>query len=757
MLTRFARNAFLGLLLATVSMVSNGLAKQTARHAHFNDSTASLLADHGPIWVTFQNEIRNFRPPADALIQQIESLRLIPELDSWSTETLLILHQLSREELDTDQTRELYERLATQANVAHDISEVVRERGENSAETRYDYCEVARLSYRIQRRLAIWNSLLESKTQLEVNQKAVTQSFGTGSVPHQRLLDDLASGQIDPVWRDYLMLDSLESVMANTSPGSPKVKSAAREVLARIYSPVLDDEQADYVISVVSPYSIELLKDVASLPVDEMELLRRIENYELSPSSLTGYYLNDQYQNLLWSEKPAENAIASAIETHYRNANIRLSFSERLLNRLLPKLPEIEQPVDQNIKGARVLGKSRVSNQLRVNLIPDDSQIQFNVETRGDVQSDTVAKTKVFRVTNLGKANYEVFQNVTINKDGIEAVGDPYARSKANQFLVGVESTLDRHPILGGLARKIAEKNLQRDASETDRMYKRTVESSAEEQMRTQVSEQLQVVRELAYTKLFQPLFGMDLEPEPKQLATTEDQMVVRYRIGGRDQMAANTARPLDSASSLMSFQLHQSAINNAISRIGLNGNQFTIDELVAHLRGFIGAENSTQPRVKSDRHAEIGFAYFDPILVEFQEGQLKVTLNLRSLKIGEKGKVWKNVSLTAAYRFVRDGMKIQLQQNDDGTRIRGKRLRFGDRAAISTVMKVLFKKEYSVESLPDKIAQRIDTSQLEISQLSVSDGWLAVSVDDREFNTAQETVFDILRTSSSRKLINRR
>jgi hypothetical protein len=757
MLTRFARNAFLGLLLATVSMVSNGLAKQTAQHAHFNDSTASLSADHGPIWVTFQNEIRNFRPPADALIQQIESLRLIPELDSWSTETLSILHQLSQVELDTDQTRELYERLATQANVAHDISEVVRERGENSAETRYDYCEVARLSYRIQRRLAIWNSLLESKIQLEVNQAAVTQSFGTGSVPHQRLLDDLASGQIDPVWRDYLMLDSLESVMANTSPGSPKVKSAAREVLARIYSPVLDDEQANYVISVVSPYSIQLLKDVASLPVDEMELLRRIENYELSSSSLTGYYLNDQYQNLLWSEKPDENAIARAIETHYRNANIRLSFSERLLNRLLPKLPEIEQPVDQNIKGARVLGKSRVSNQLRVNLIPDDSQIQFNVETRGDVQSDTVAKTKVFRVTNLGKANFEVFQNVTINKEGIEAVGDPYARSKANQFLVGVESTLDRHPILGGLARKIAEKNLQRDASETDRMYKRTVESSAEEQMRTQVSEQLQVVRELAYTKLFQPLFGMDLEPEPKQLATTEDQMVVRYRIGGRDQMAANTARPLDSASSLMSFQLHQSAINNAISRIGLNGNQFTIDELVAHLRGFIGAENSTQPSVKSDRHAEIGFAYFDPILVEFQEGQLKVTLNLRSLKIGEKGKVWKNVSLTAAYRFVRDGMKIQLQQNDDGTRIRGKRLRFGDRAAISTVMKVLFKKEYSVESLPDKIAQRIDTSQLEISQLSVSDGWLAVSVDDREFNTAQETVLDILRTSSSRKLINRR
>ncbi|MDA7859238.1 hypothetical protein N9A76_02075 [Mariniblastus sp.] len=757
MLTRYARNAFLGLLFATLSMASNGLAKQTAQHAHFNDGTASLSGDRGPVWVTFQNEIRNYRPPADALIQQIESLALIPELDSWSTETLSILGQLSQEELSAGQTRELYERLESQANVAREISEVVRQRCESSTETKYDYCEVARLSYRIKRRLAIWNLILDSKAVFEANQQAVTHSFGTVSVSHQRLLDDLAESNIDPVWRDYLMLESLASVMATASPGSPKIKTAAREVLARIYSPVLDKEQASYVMSAISPYSLQLLKDVATLPFDEMELFRRIENYESNPSSLTGYYLNDQYQNLLWSEKPDETAMARAIETHYRNANIRLAFSERFLNRLLPKLPEIEQPVDQKIKGARVLGKSRISNQLRVNLIPDDTQIQLNVETRGDVQSDTVAKTKVFKLTNLGRANFEVFQNIMINEEGIEAVGDPYARAKANQLLVGVESGLDNHPILGGIARKIAKNNLKREASETDRMYKQTVESSVEEQMREQVGEQLQVLRELAYTKLFQPLFGMDLEPEPKQLSTTEDQMVVRYRIGGRDQMAANTARPLDRASSLMSFQLHQSAINNAISRIGLNGNKFTVDELVEHLKEFVGAGDSAEPRAKSDKHAEIGFAYFDPILVEFQEDQLKVTLNLKSLKIGEKGKVWKNVSLTAAYRFVRDGMKIQLQQNDDGTRIRGKRLRFGDKAAISTVMKVLFKKEYSVASLPEKIAQRIDTSQLEISQLSVSDGWLAVSVDDRELNTAQETVLDILRTSSSRKLINRR
>ena len=82
MLTRFARNAFLGLLLATASMYSNGLAKQTAQHAHFNDGTASLSNQHGPVWVTFQSDLKDYRPSADALIQQIESLDSIPELDS---------------------------------------------------------------------------------------------------------------------------------------------------------------------------------------------------------------------------------------------------------------------------------------------------------------------------------------------------------------------------------------------------------------------------------------------------------------------------------------------------------------------------------------------------------------------------------------------------------------------------------------------------------------------------------------------------
>ena len=222
--------------------------------------------------------------------------------------------------------------------------------------------------------------------------------------------------------------------------------------------------------------------------------------------------------------------------------------------------------------------------------------------------------------------------------------------------------------------------------------------------------------------------------------------------------MAANTSRPRDSGKSLMSFQLHQSAINNVIARIGLSGNRFTIDELKLHLRDVAGLQSLSSPtEEEDDQYAEIGFAYYDPIHINFQEDRMNIRLNLRSLKIGETGKTWKNISLTASYQFAVDGMKIQLQQDDDGTRIKGRRLRFSDKAAISTVMKVMFKKQYTMDSLPRKLKEKLDGQLLEVSQLVASDGWLAVSIDDQAGSAVQNERDDQQRVGAIRRLIQRR
>ena len=253
-------------------------------------------------------------------------------------------------------------------------------------------------------------------------------------------------------------------------------------------------------------------------------------------------------------------------------------------------------------------------------------------------------------------------------------------------------------------------------------------------------------LRSYTYSNLCEPLVRMDLEPQAVQMSTSADQLMMRYRIAGPDQMSANSARPRDSGQSLISFQLHQTAVNNAIARVGLNGNTFTFDELTQHLSEVVGLplSGAADDPQSSDRHAEIQFASLAPIQIEFVEDRFRITLNLKKLKVGEKGKQWKNLSLVAAYKPIPAGTQFVLEQDDQETRIKGKkRIKFKDKAAISTVMKVMFKKEYVVNALPKNMLSLIGGDSIAISQLVISDGWISLSFDDRIFAAYQENFSD--------------
>ena len=69
----------------------------------------------------------------------------------------------------------------------------------------------------------------------------------------------------------------------------------------------------------------EFLRGHASNSIDIELLLRRIERYESQPVASAGHYLNDSFQDLVWSTDPAQNVIARNLQTHYRNANIKFS------------------------------------------------------------------------------------------------------------------------------------------------------------------------------------------------------------------------------------------------------------------------------------------------------------------------------------------------------------------------------------------------------------------------------------------------
>ena len=677
---------------------------------------------------------------ATVLIEQVESVLKIPQATKWARKTISILDSLAKTPIGAKNEihAKLFE-LQEQRQLIPQVQALVwNERQYNSGDdilAHQNSAEVERLGYRIDRRLAIWWPVSQLKTTVNFTDPWSTPaSFRRISV-----------GELDPRWSEYLKLSDFRSTFRSINPDQAEQKKVSREVLARLYSPVLNSVQKHYLESSIDPSVVEFLKGHASNSVDVESLLKQIEHYESRSASVSGFYLNDSYQDLIWSSDPAQNEIAQQLQTHYRNANVRFSVSGRLLNRMIPQLPATAEPISETIQGAQISGNSQIYNNLRIALDPSPNQLSLRLESTGSVQADTVARTNTFRVSNKGNVDFQVFQNVRIGPEGINALEAPYSVSSGNQNVVGLQSKLDNFPLVGWMARKLAANKLRDESPKTTHLFKEKVRVSAESRMQQEVQKGVEKLRHYTYTNLFEPLVNMELEPQAVQMSTSSDQLMMRYRIAGPDQMAANSARPRDSGQSLISFQLHQTAVNNAIARVGLKGNTFTMDELSKHLSDVIGLPlGGIGDSKNSDQYAEIGFAPLAPIEIEFIEDRFRITLNLKTLKVGENGKQWKNLSLVAAYKPVAAGTHFVLEQDDQETRIKGKkRIKFRDKAAISTVMKVMFKKQYVVNALPQKVLSQLGGNNLAISQLVISDGWISLSLDDRVFGPYQANFSD--------------
>jgi hypothetical protein len=127
-----------------------------------------------------------------------------------------------------------------------------------------------------------------------------------------------------------------------------------------------------------------------------------------------------------------------------------------MLNLLLPDTGEVQEPVNENVLGAEVRGQSRVANRLQIRLIPDTSRIQMRLEAIGKVFSQTEAQRSGFTIQNVGDARFQVFKRLAIGRDGITA-DQPEAWSRSTNKMVGMQSELDGVPVLGWVARRVAE------------------------------------------------------------------------------------------------------------------------------------------------------------------------------------------------------------------------------------------------------------------------------------------------------------
>ncbi|MEM7783821.1 MAG: hypothetical protein AAF623_10740 [Planctomycetota bacterium] len=660
------------------------------------------------------------------LITQIEKTGDQTGILGWDQRTIDILEAIGQTPMNDQGLAEQFDILKNQADSLQ--SAAFQLWGQQSSEAVETASRLLRLHYQIIRRLEIWSQVLPLAE--SVNLSLSDSQFQFDGV-------DLSLPFLDDQWTEYLLIRELEKTIADDASDEETIRAAARNFLGRLTSPILNPQQKQYLDQAVDYQTIEKIKTLAREDVDLTDLLKRIEQYDSLPSSYFGSFLNDQYQNLRWSNDPTQQDLSNLIDQHYRNANVRFSVSERLINRLIPALPTLTQPVTDRVEGATITGTSQTSNQIYINLLPDDSSARFQLETTGMVFSDTVADKEPFQVATQGTASFQVYKTVSWSPQGIDASAQPFSYTDGTQQVQDIRSNFDNLPLAGKVARKLAEKKLEKDADKNDQIFRDKVSKSATRRVEDEVLKQLNKFRSNAQKNLFYKLIAMQLEPKALHMSSTDNQVAIRYRFAGHEQMAANTARPDDNGQNLLSYQIHQSAINNAVARFGLNGKTFDSNELKDHLTNYFpgqGKNNLAGEEVEPESDLETAYFTFpnhDPIRFDFKDNRIFVVLNLSSLKIGESGKTYRNLILTTAYQIIPDGMNLSIQQDRDGTSIRGRRLNIGDKATISTLLKKVFRQEYKARALPPKMYDRVQGDQLAVTELILVDGWLSIMVND--------------------------
>ncbi|GIX00732.1 MAG: hypothetical protein KatS3mg111_4064 [Pirellulaceae bacterium] len=534
-----------------------------------------------------------------------------------------------------------------------------------------------------------------------------------------QLRTELGDSPSGLAWQQFLLLPEL---MRWCDRGDwQQGAELATEALSRYNDPSLSAAQRKFLArNSLQLFQSQLLA-MGSETIDLRQLLREVEELETDSISRARFDVAQKQQVLRSSPHHAHRELAQTIDTYYRNANLRVALSGEFLERFLPEPSEEARPVRRNILGAETSGRSIVRTELGLQLIPDQTAWNVGLFVRGKINADTHSSKGPAVFFNTSHADVESIRYLRLSPEGYEVTSQP-ARVASRDYLRGLRTDFDGLPLLGDLVRTIAREQFDQRRGVAKRLTQRLIARETDAELDARLSETLSSVEQRFEEKVLGPLERLQLYPTIVDMHTTEDRLAVRYRIADESQMASFSPRPRAPADALVSLQLHESAFNNAIDRLGLGRRDWTLPELYAHL----GNTLTGRPwRVPEDvpHDLTLRFAPTRPITIQIVDNKLRLTLRIAELSQPGKLHIERFV-VTSSYVPVANGLSAELVR-DGVIEILSRR----DRLALRFIFAKVFVSRPEIPLINPAWQQDPRAEGLAVSQLELRDGWFALAV----------------------------
>jgi hypothetical protein len=584
-----------------------------------------------------------------------------------------------------------------------------------------------RASRSLQRRLPVWSLLVDRRFMQEHRspaQRALDDQSGL-----MRALNDVAAlttgSEEAATWREYLRVDDVAGLASVGGADFDESRRAvARDVLVRIDDPWLTLAQRQFLAQAPIQDLAYELRPWASGEASVDALAAFIERYEASGALHDADAIAELRLRMKWSADPRLQSLAAELNRHYRNANMRVAFSGELMNRMIPPQEVRTAPVRSRIVGADVRGRSETETQVHVRLIPDPTVWRIGLEAAGNVNSNTVSETWPARLRNRSTMEYEARKLILINRFGLHA-WPAEAQADGRTSLVGIDSGFSAVPIIGPIVENVAREQHQQSRRQAVAQVKDRVSKEARERMDAETEPKLASFEARFREHILGPMTRLAIAAEPVDMNTTEERVQARLRLATEQHLAAHTPRPSAPSDSLASFQLHESAFNNALRGLELDGKRLTVPELHQALAEKIQRHGVATP-ADLPKAAKVEFAKNDAVRIICHDDRIELILNIVELRHGRDN--IRGVGVHAFFRPVADGLELKLVR-EGSLQFSGAHLRTGPRMVLHSVFGKLLPRDQELPVLAAKLNEDPRFAGLMVTQLVIDDGWVAVSI----------------------------
>ncbi|MBA4016400.1 MAG: hypothetical protein C0483_04355 [Pirellula sp.] len=588
----------------------------------------------------------------------------------------------------------------------------------------------------LQRRLDVWESLstvVKHESTPPTLVRASSEDLAVCLVELER--ETAEAGATGRQWRDYLMLDTLGQAARGAGDEAQR-RELARTILERMHKAAASDERNAFLKQGAFASLDEQLQTLAATELDGHALLESIERFEGGGLPSDAHALARQCKMLDLSEDAERKQLALWLTSHYRNANVRVTLSADLLNRMLPEPLRQNAPVNETVLGMPTQGWSSTRTGIGINFLPSNDSLAVRMTANGLVHAQTQTFSGPVRLFSHSDSNFTAYKDFSLTPRGVEVV-PATATTSSRSRLQGIRTEFDHMPILGSIVESIALDQHAEKRVPAQREAAAKVSRQVERGLDRELDKHLQQADDKLDAYVVAPLAKLGLAPDVIELQSNEQRAIMRVRIAGADQLASHTPRPRAYSDNVASVQVHQSAINNVLERLALQGRHFTAPELYRFAVDELYLPDVVDPAtIPSD--IEVTFAKVDPITIHCDNGRVELRLAIEELQ--RAGKSWRDFTVRTEFKteivdgcncFVRDGL-IHLS---------GPRLGTTSQIALRTVFAKVFPDDMRVPLWPEKLGTDPRFADLDVQQVDIRDGWIGMAIGPRRVQSAMGLV----------------